>query len=192
MKQYDDGVNTPSFATESEISARQLVWRTVSPEGTRSLGRAIAPWLRVGDVVVLSGDLGAGKTCLTQGIGAGLGVTQPITSPTFTLANRYRVPSPERRYLHHLDVYRLESAAEALDLDLPDLQDSGITVIEWGELIGSALDGEPITIELRFDDLDEAEASDDGRILSVTLPASVSGDRRADLARRTALWGSRV
>ena len=96
---------------------------------TRALGRALAGLLRAGDLVVLAGPLGAGKTVLAQGIGAGLGVPAPVTSPTFVLA---RVQRGGRLPLVHVDAYRLGSVQEVDDLDLDaDLPDS-VTVVEWG------------------------------------------------------------
>lgn len=94
-----------------------------------ALGREIASWLRAGDLVVLVGDLGAGKTTFAQGLGAGLGVRGPITSPTFVVARRH--PSlVDGCDLIHVDAYRVTSAAEIDDLDLGD--DDAITVVEWG------------------------------------------------------------
>ena len=98
----------------------------------RELGERLAGLLRPGDLVVLSGGLGAGKTTLTQGIGAGLGVRGPVTSPTFVIARVH--PSlrggPD---LVHADAYRLGSRAEVDDLDLDTDIDSSVTVVEWGE-----------------------------------------------------------
>jgi tRNA threonylcarbamoyladenosine biosynthesis protein TsaE len=100
---------------------------------TRRLGERLAAALRPGDLVVLSGPLGAGKTSLTQGLAAGLGVRGTVTSPTFVLARRHRGPVP----LLHVDAYRLrEAGARALDLadlDLEDALEEGVVVVEWGE-----------------------------------------------------------
>jgi len=106
--------------------------RVVLPgsEDTRALGRALAGVLRAGDLVVLAGPLGAGKTVLAQGIGAGLGVAGRVTSPTFVLA---RVHRGGRLPLVHVDAYRLGSVEEVDDLDLDaDLPES-VTVVEWGQ-----------------------------------------------------------
>ena len=100
---------------------------------TRRLGERLAASLRPGDLVLLSGPLGAGKTSLTQGIAAGLGVQGTVTSPTFVLARAHRGPLP----LLHVDAYRLRDAgARALDLadlDLEDALEEGVVVVEWGE-----------------------------------------------------------
>jgi tRNA threonylcarbamoyladenosine biosynthesis protein TsaE len=100
--------------------------------GMRDLGERLAGLLAPGDLVVLSGSLGAGKTTLTQGIGAGLGVRGPVTSPTFVIARRH--PSlrggPD---LVHADAYRLGSRAEVDDLDLDADVATSVTVVEWGE-----------------------------------------------------------
>ena len=98
----------------------------------RELGERLARLLRPGDLIVLSGQLGAGKTTLTQGIGAGLGVRGPVTSPTFVIARVH----PSLRGgpgLVHADAYRLGSRAEVDDLDLDTDVDSSVTVVEWGE-----------------------------------------------------------
>jgi tRNA threonylcarbamoyladenosine biosynthesis protein TsaE len=97
-------------------------------EDTHTLGVRLAALLRAGDLVVLSGPLGAGKTVLVQGIGAGLGVRGPIVSPTFVIARVHRGPLP----LVHVDAYRLSSLAEVDDLDLDVDAAVAVTVVEWG------------------------------------------------------------
>lgn len=128
---------------------------STGPEQTQAVAAALADLVRTGDLLILTGDLGAGKTCFTQGLGRGLGVEQPITSPTFTLANQYR----GRLLLHHLDVYRLDSVAETLDLDLPDLLESGVTVIEWGDQISEVLPADHLVVTLRYPEVDDSAAS---------------------------------
>lgn len=102
-------------------------------EDTRAFGRALAGMLRAGDLVLLTGPLGAGKTALVQGIGAGLGVSGEITSPTFVIARVHPGPVP----LVHVDAYRLgtvaDPRAEIDDLDLDASLEDSVTVVEWGE-----------------------------------------------------------
>src|SRR5271165_6762886 len=95
----------------------------------RDLGRRLAGLLRAGDLIIMSGPLGSGKTTLTQGIGAGLGVRGPVTSPTFVIARVHPGPTP----LVHVDAYRLGSALELDDLDLDADTDMSVTIVEWGE-----------------------------------------------------------
>ena len=110
--------------------------KTSSVEETRDLASLLTKVFQAGDVVVLSGDLGAGKTAFTQGLGLALGIEHPITSPTFTLANRYE----GELILNHLDVYRLENFQEVEELGLSELIDANsLTVIEWGDVISSVL-----------------------------------------------------
>jgi tRNA threonylcarbamoyladenosine biosynthesis protein TsaE len=119
-------------------------------EDTQALGRALAELLRPGDLVVLAGPLGAGKTALTQGIGAGLGVPGPVTSPTFVLA---RVHRGGRVPLVHVDAYRLGSMADVDDLDLDATAEDAVTVVEWGHGLVEQLADEHLVVELdRRDD----------------------------------------
>lgn len=103
-------------------------------DDTRQLGCRLAGVLRAGDLVILDGPLGAGKTVLVQGIGAGLGVRGAVTSPTFVIA-RVHPPAPGGRGLPlvHVDAYRLNSIAEVDDLDLDTGLEEAVTVVEWGE-----------------------------------------------------------
>ncbi|MGI9953487.1 tRNA (adenosine(37)-N6)-threonylcarbamoyltransferase complex ATPase subunit type 1 TsaE [Moorellaceae bacterium AZ2] len=101
---------------------------------TRNLGQALGRLLLPGDVIILSGELGAGKTTLVQGLAEGLEVAGRVTSPTFTLIQEYRGRCP----LYHLDLYRLEDAEEIWDLGLEEyMKGSGVTVVEWGERLGA-------------------------------------------------------
>lgn len=119
-------------------------YRTSSVDATRAMAAAVAPLVRQGDLLLLVGELGAGKTAFAQGFAAALGVDEPITSPTFTLARSYQ----GKLQINHLDVYRLESAQEAEDLGLGELLEVGVTLIEWGDTIVSALPAD--YLELRF------------------------------------------
>jgi tRNA threonylcarbamoyladenosine biosynthesis protein TsaE len=123
-----------------------------TPADTRALGRELAELLRAGDLVVLVGPLGAGKTALTQGIGDGLGVREPVTSPTFVIA---RVHRTERIPLVHVDAYRLGSMADVDDLDLDVTVSDSVTVVEWGQgLVEQLADGHlEVRLERREDDV---------------------------------------
>jgi tRNA threonylcarbamoyladenosine biosynthesis protein TsaE len=113
----------------------------------RTLGKRLAGLLRAGDLVILSGSLGAGKTTLVQGIGAGLGVRGPVTSPTFVIARIH--PSltggPD---LVHADAYRLASPAEVDDLDLDEAMDSSVTVVEWGGGLAEGLAADRLEVTI--------------------------------------------
>jgi tRNA threonylcarbamoyladenosine biosynthesis protein TsaE len=118
---------------------------TRGAERTRLLGAALAELARPGDVFLLLGDLGAGKTVLAQGLGAGLGIDDVITSPTFALVQSY----VGRLDLHHLDVYRLEQVNEALDLGLAELlDDEAVVVVEWGDRIAPVLPHDYLEVRL--------------------------------------------
>ena len=125
------------------MSARELVVET--PEEMRALGERLAAQLRAGDLVVLTGELGAGKTTLVQGIGTGLGVRAPVLSPTFVIA---RVHKDGRLPLVHVDAYRLGSDAEVDDLDLDADLDSAVTVVEWGEGLVERLSADRLEVRL--------------------------------------------
>jgi tRNA threonylcarbamoyladenosine biosynthesis protein TsaE len=147
------------------------------PDRTRAIASALAEAMTVGDLLVLDGDLGAGKTCFTQGLGTGLGVVEAITSPTFTLANRYR----GRLVLHHLDAYRLEDENDALDLDLDDLLETGVTVIEWGNRIEGLLPADRFTITFRYPEVAVPDTGDDDpdlRVIEIEGPLGERGINR--------------
>jgi tRNA threonylcarbamoyladenosine biosynthesis protein TsaE len=116
-------------------------------EAMRDLGRALAGVLRAGDLLVLSGDLGAGKTTLTQGIGTGMRVRGEITSPTFVIARVHPslVAGPA---LVHVDAYRLASMAEVDDLDLDATLAESVTVVEWGEGMVEELAADRLEVRL--------------------------------------------
>lgn len=159
-----------------------LCAETDDAEATRALAGAMAPHLGHGDVLVLSGDLGAGKTCFTQGLGAALGVADRITSPTFTIVSEYEGRLP----LHHLDVYRIDDPDDTLDLDLPELLEAGVTVVEWGERIDAVLPASRATVELRFDD--DGDRDPDSRQVRIGLHGPSWLARRAALARDLEAW----
>ena len=124
--------------------------RRIATDGDmRDLGRRLAALLRAGDLVILAGPLGAGKTTLVQGIGAGLGVRGPVTSPTFVIARVHPVVTGSGPALVHADAYRLGSFSEVDDLDLDTDAGSAVTVVEWGTGLAEPLaeDRLEITIE---------------------------------------------
>ena len=130
---------------------RRIRCRSSSPEDTRAIAAALAASLRPGDVIALSGDLGAGKTCFVQGAAAALGVTERVTSPTFILVREHagRVP------VLHMDVYRLNNLQELTDLGYEELLDqSRVIFIEWGDAVGPLLPDEFLEVAIRDDDGD--------------------------------------
>ncbi len=121
-------------------------------EDTARLASGLSEMAEPGDVLVLVGDLGAGKTAFSKAYGSALGIDEPMTSPTFTLAREYE----GRLRLHHLDVYRLEQMAEVLDLDLPELFDGGgVVLIEWGDAIIPMLPADYLEVRFTFGDGDD-------------------------------------
>ena len=128
-------------------------YTTRSPAETRRLARRLAAALPSAAVLALYGELGSGKTCFVQGLAAALGVTGPVTSPTFTLIHEYRGPRP----LYHIDLYRIGSADEALMLGLEDyLPADGLTAVEWAERSEDLLP--PDTVRVHFDLLPDPAA----------------------------------
>jgi tRNA threonylcarbamoyladenosine biosynthesis protein TsaE len=127
---------------------------------TEAVGRAVADLLVAGDVVVLAGDLGAGKTVFARGIARGLGVVGAVTSPTFTLAHDYE----GRLHMVHADVYRLDTVHEVLDLGLEDDAADGVLVVEWGDAVAGLLADERLDVRI-------TAAGDDPEVRLVELRA---------------------
>ena len=126
----------------------RLTLRASSLDATNAVAAALAALSRSGDVILLAGEMGAGKTAFAQGFGAALGVTEPITSPTFTLVHSYEAG---RITLHHADMYRLDRMAEVADLALGELLETdGIVLVEWGDVVAAAL-GDHLEVRLRHD-----------------------------------------
>jgi len=133
------------------VTARELA----TAEDTRGFGKALGAELRAGDLVLLTGGLGAGKTTLTQGLAEGLGVRGPITSPTFVIARVHPslVGGPA---LVHVDAYRLGGLAELDDLDLDTSLDESVTVVEWGHGLAEDLSEDRLEILLEADPATES------------------------------------
>jgi tRNA threonylcarbamoyladenosine biosynthesis protein TsaE len=122
--------------------------KTSTPSQTRRIGERIGRMLRAGDVVLLSGELGAGKTVLAQGIGRGLGIEDPIKSSSFGILNEYQ--GPQLR-MFHADLYRLEDPAQVAELALDELAARGVLVVEWPERAPAELPSEYLRVDLAYD-----------------------------------------
>ena len=152
---------------------------TSSEHETRDLGEALAPLAADGDVVILTGDLGAGKTRFTQGFARGLHVSEQVTSPTFTLVRTY----DGRLKLQHADLYRMEGSEEVADLVLGELADpTGVSLIEWGDAALGVLGDDVLDVKI------ELGPGDDDRILTVTPAGPTWRSRRDDLEKALAPW----
>jgi len=150
----------------------RLSLRAASLDVTHAIAAALAGLSRSGDIILLAGEMGAGKTAFAQGFGRALGVTEPVTSPTFTLVHSYDTGGPT---LHHADLYRLDQLAEVADLALGELAEfDGIVLVEWGDVVESTF-GEHLVVRLDLLDSDL-----DARQITIT-PTGPTWARR---------WGS--
>lgn len=141
----------------------RAVVQCATPADTAELGRRLGSVLRPGDLVLLSGPLGAGKTALAQGIGAGLGVRGPVTSPTFVIAREHPA-GPGGTPMVHVDAYRLGGLAELDDLDLDTDLPAAVVVVEWGEGLAERLADEYLLVRLQ-------RRPDDVRVIELAGPA---------------------
>jgi tRNA threonylcarbamoyladenosine biosynthesis protein TsaE len=156
-----------------------IVAATKSPDDTRELAAAVAGLARPGDVLLLEGELGSGKTVFAQGFGRGLGVEEQVTSPTFTLVRTYE----GRLTLVHADVYRLDHLQEVVDLALPELLDEGaVAVIEWGDVAASTLAPDFLEVCL------EQGSGDDDRLLTLRAVGGRWLPREPSLALALDRW----
>jgi tRNA threonylcarbamoyladenosine biosynthesis protein TsaE len=130
------------------LNPHTLEFTSHSPEQTRRMGMRLGVMLHPGDLVCLAGDLGSGKTTLVQGIAQGWGSLDQVSSPTFVLVNQYR--RPDGAVLHHMDAYRLRDAADAEDLDLDFLLETGALIIEWPERIRPVLPAQHLWVSLSW------------------------------------------
>jgi tRNA threonylcarbamoyladenosine biosynthesis protein TsaE len=153
--------------------------QTKSGEDTRELGTALAAVVTPGDVVLLAGDLGAGKTTLTQGFARGLGVSDHVTSPTFVLMHPYEGRLP----LVHVDAYRLDHLQEVIDLGLGEMLDDGaVAVIEWGDMVAPVLPPDFLEVRLEY-----GEGEDD-RSVHLRTAGARWGARHDPLRRALDRW----
>ncbi|HEV3281511.1 MAG TPA: tRNA (adenosine(37)-N6)-threonylcarbamoyltransferase complex ATPase subunit type 1 TsaE [Acidimicrobiales bacterium] len=160
-----------------------LLLRSTSAAATRAAAAVLATLSRPGDVLLLSGGLGAGKTTFAQGFGAGLGVREAITSPTFTLVRQYPVDRHPVTAFIHADVYRLDHLGEVVELGLGELVgDTGVALVEWGDVAEPVLGKGALTVRLEPD-----PDHDDHRRITVG-PADSWSDRWAALQHDLAGW----
>ncbi len=139
------------------MSRAPVVVATASAADTQAVAAALASLARPGDLVVLAGEMGAGKTAFAQGFARGLGIEEPVTSPTFTIVREYRGPSLA---LHHLDVYRLDHLREVTDLGLGEMLDEdAVMLVEWGDAVLPALPDQYLEVRITF-----GEGDDDRRL----------------------------
>ena len=157
----------------------ELAIRTTTADDTRDAGAALADVLRTHDVVVLTGELGAGKTTFVQGVARGLGATEHVASPTFTLVREYvsgRVP------VAHVDLYRLEREQDVIDLALDELEDGErVLLVEWGDPVADLLADERLRIEFAAD-------LDDVRHITIASVGPSWGERGGALADALDTW----
>jgi tRNA threonylcarbamoyladenosine biosynthesis protein TsaE len=162
------------------VQAAVLTVRTSGPEDTRAMAAALAPLLRPGDAVSLTGELGAGKTCFVQGAARAMGVTGRVTSPTFMLLRTYEEASPT---VVHCDVYRLDHLQDVLDLGDEVLASDVVTFVEWGDAVSTLLPGDRLEVEVRHDGTDAEQQ----RLLRLTGHGDFAL-RIPDIASACAAW----
>jgi tRNA threonylcarbamoyladenosine biosynthesis protein TsaE len=155
--------------------------RSESVVTTHAIASALAELCKPGDLIVLAGEMGAGKTAFAQGFGSALGINEPITSPTFTLVHSY---DTGRVDLHHADLYRLDRMAEVADLALGELLESdGIVLVEWGDVIGNQL-GDVLEVRLIVDDL----GAPDRRLIELRGVGKTWASRWERLGQAVSTW----
>jgi tRNA threonylcarbamoyladenosine biosynthesis protein TsaE len=137
------------------FDAHSMEFISRSPEQTRRVGMRMGALLKTGSMICLAGDLGSGKTVFVQGLAAGWGSLDAVSSPSFVLVNLYRGPYAQQFY--HLDAYRLSGAQEAIDLDLDAMLEKGPLVIEWADRIQAALPPESLWVKMRWIDHEQRD-----------------------------------
>ncbi len=164
------------------MTAAPIVARTSSPGETRRLAAALAGELTAGDLLLLVGALGTGKTTFTQGLARGLGVTDPVTSPTFTLVRAYPCAAGAASTLLHADLYRLDRLSDVVDLGLAEMvEDDSVAVVEWGDVAASVFGPDVLTVRLA--DPADRDPSAGGRPNLTRLDGARPDDERPDEPR---------
>ena len=163
--------------------------RSTSASTTRQIAAEVAGLCRAGDLIVLIGGLGAGKTVFAQGLSKGLGVTGRVTSPTFALVQTYEGVLR----VNHLDVYRLTHISETADLALPELlDDDAVTLVEWGDMIISALPREYLEVTLVAVEEAESDKSAGGAADPGLADSGEDDPRELQLVARGSIWRPRM
>ena len=148
-----------SQSYEKQMENRNESFKTESPEETQALGEKLGKTLQQGDVIALIGDLGTGKTCLTQGIARGVGIAsdEVVNSPSYILINEYNGTVP----IYHIDLYRLENSEEIAELGLSEyVEGDGICIIEWAERMADALPDTCIKVHITLTGENTSHADD--------------------------------
>jgi tRNA threonylcarbamoyladenosine biosynthesis protein TsaE len=163
----------------------ELLLRTATADDTQGVGAAIAPLLRISDVLILTGELGAGKTTLVRGIASGLGAAEHVASPTFTLVREYvtgRVP------VAHVDVFRLDRVQDVVDLGLDELEGGAcVLIVEWGDAVEELLPDDRLRVELTTED---PAAENDARRITITSAGASWLERADELEAVTDPWSA--
>jgi tRNA threonylcarbamoyladenosine biosynthesis protein TsaE len=162
------------------VTAWPLVARTSSAAETQALAGALAELTGPGDLLVLAGEMGAGKTAFAQGFARGLGIAEPVTSPTFTIVREY---AGGRLALHHLDVYRLGDLREVLELGVGEMLDEdAVMLVEWGDAVLPALGDRYLEVRLTFGE------GDDDRRVEISASGGPWQARQRPVAEALATW----
>jgi tRNA threonylcarbamoyladenosine biosynthesis protein TsaE len=174
------------------VTSAPVVAHTSSPDATRELAAALAPVLAPGDILLLVGDLGTGKTTFTQGLARGLGVTDPVTSPTFTLLRAYRCGTGPVRTLLHADLYRLDHLKDVVDLGIPEMvDDESVAVVEWGDVAASVFGPDLLSVHLGPDPGPTPDAIAEQQRMVTIRPQGTWSPRLGAVAGALSPWTTR-
>lgn len=161
-----------------------IVARTKSADETRALAGELAPVVRTGDVILLAGDLGAGKTVFVQGLAQALGVRERVTSPTFVLSRQYEGDLP----VVHIDVYRLDHVQEVIDIGLAELvDDEAVVLIEWGDVVAQSVGPNYLGVRLEYPAA-TADGPVDDRVITLSPRGEGWAPRQQALRRAVGRW----